>query len=109
MTHSFPDEPPRHLPSAVPGRVRDTLEHWLWVRVTKSGRETWRVLGYRASDGVVYITSPVIAADPASHRVSTHSGSIYLLRWQSDSPDLRLSAHLAVALEAWGVSPRVAS
>ena len=61
------------------------------------------MLGYRASDGVVYITSPIVAADPASHRVLTHSGSTYLLQWQVDAPDLRLAGHLAVALEAWGV------
>ncbi len=103
MTHDFPDEPPRHLPSAVPGRVRDTLERWLWVRVTKGGRETWHVLGYRASDGIVYITSPITAADPTRHRVLTHSGSTYRLEWQSDCPDLRLAGHLAVALETWGI------
>ena len=104
MTHDFPAEPPRHLPSAVPGRVRDTLEHWLWVRVTGDTRETWHVLGYRASDGVPYITSPITAADPVSHCVRTFSGSTYLLERQADHLELRLAGHLACALEMWGAA-----
>ena len=96
-------EPPRHLEGKVPGRVRDTLERWLWVRIPKGDTVTYHVLGYRKSDGVTYITSPLTAVDPISHRVRTFSGSTYLLEWQSEVPDMRLHAHLWEALRLWKI------
>lgn len=99
MNHDFPTDSPCHLPSSVQGRVRDTLYRWLWVRISPGGE--WHVLGYRASDGVVYITSPIVAADPSNDRVLTHSGSTYYLDEQADAPDARLWAHLQYALDGW--------
>ena len=96
-------EPPRHLAIAVIARVRDVLEYWMWLRIPKGDKATWHVLGYRRSDGVPYVTSPLLAADPISHKVKTTSGSVYLLEWQSEVPDMRLHAHLWEALRLWKV------
>lgn len=96
-------EPPRHIEAAVTACARDVLEDWMWLRIPKGDKATWHVLGYRRSDGVPYVTSPLLAADPVSHKVKTTSGSIYLLEWQLEVPDLRLHAHLWQALRLWRV------
>ena len=96
-------EPPRHLEGKVPGRARDTLERWLWVRIPNGDTVTYHVLGYRKSDGVTYITSPLTSVNQTFHRVRTHSGSVYLLEWQSEVADLRLHAHSWQALKMWKV------
>ena len=96
-------EPPRHLEAPVTGRARDVLERWVWLRIPKGQATTWHVLGYRRRDGVPYVTSPLVAADPASHKVKTTSGSTYLLEWQSEVLDMRLNSHLWEALRVWKV------
>jgi hypothetical protein len=95
-------EAPQEMVSDIRRKPIGVLVAFCFVRVFRS--DSIHVLGYRLSDGVTYITSPLTAIDPVRHQVVARSGKVWALAREIPSPDDRLLDHLKLAMSMWKTS-----